>query len=123
MKPVGALLVLALSVTVTPAAAGDVKLLKQPSTFPLVISEPGSYRLKGNITVPDENTTAISAQADYVTIDLNGYSIQGPVVCTGTPVTSCSPSFGSGVGIDGIGRGLTVRNGSPRGTGGRGINQ
>ena len=52
-------------------ATDGVKLLKQPKTFPIVISAPGSYRLKSNLTVPDENTTAISVQADYVTIDLN----------------------------------------------------
>src|SRR5437870_13458443 len=101
------LVALALSIpfALTPAHAGDVKLLKQPSSFPLVISQPGSYRLKGNITVPDENTTAISVQADYVTIDLNGYSIQGPATCTGLPVTSCSPSSSGndGNGIDGGG--------------------
>ena len=68
-EPVGALLVLALSVTVTPAAAGDVKLLKQPSTFPLVISEPGSYRLSGNLTAP-ANTNGIDITANNVTIDL-----------------------------------------------------
>ena len=81
-----AALALSIPLALTPAHAGDVKLIKQPSTFPLVISQSGSYRLKGNITVPDENTTAISVQADYVTIDLNGYSIQGPVTCTGSPV-------------------------------------
>jgi len=27
--------------------------------FPVTISQPGSYRLTGNLTVPDANTTAI----------------------------------------------------------------
>src|SRR5436190_3183821 len=100
MKGFGAMLALTLLVAAPPAGAGDVKLLKQPSSFPLVISQPGSYRLKSNITVPDSNTTAISVQADNVTINLNGYTIQGPTVCSGgPPVTSCAPS-GSGLGVD-----------------------
>jgi hypothetical protein len=109
-------------VVTMPAGAAGPKKLKQPKTFPITISAPGSYILASNLTVPDENTTAISVQADYVTIDLNGFSIQGPVTCTGSPVTSCSPSFGTGRGIDGLGhRGLTVRNGSVHGMGFRGI--
>ena len=80
------------------AHAGDVKLLKQPVTFPLVISASGSYRLKSNIVVPDANTTAISITADDVTLDLNGYTIKGPTVCSGEPVTGCAPG-GTGKGV------------------------
>src|SRR5262249_30978241 len=71
-----------------PAVAGDVKLLGQPGTFPIVITVPGSYRLKSNLTVPDANTSAIDVEANDVALDLNGYVISGPVTCTGTPVTS-----------------------------------
>lgn len=110
-----------LSLASSSAYAAEVKLLKQPSSFPIVISQPGSYRLKGNLTVPDENTTAISVQADYVTIDLNGYGIHGPVVCSGSPTTSCAPSGGTGAGIIGSGVGVTVRNGVVRGMGWRGL--
>jgi hypothetical protein len=118
VTPIFGLLAVAL-----PAGAVDgVKLIKQPKAFPIVISQPGSYRLRSNITVPDENTTAISVQADYVTIDLNGFTIQGPVVCTGTPVTSCSPSGGTGSGVDATGHvGVTVRNGTVHGMGKYGI--
>ncbi len=105
----------------TPAAATDgVKLLKQPSAFPIVISTPGSYRLKSNLTVPDANTTAISITADNVTLDLNGFSILGPTVCSGSPVTSCAPT-GTGSGIVGTGSNIAVRNGTVRGVGYRGI--
>lgn len=114
--------VLILTLALSPAArAGDVKLLKQPSAFPLVIDKAGSYRLKGNVTVPDANTTAISITAADVTLDLNGYAITGPVVCSGTPVTSCSPT-GSGKGIDGsLNSNITVVNGTVRGMGDRGV--
>src|SRR5437867_140385 len=84
---------------VAPAGASGPRKLKQPKTFPLTISEPGSYILVTNITVPDANTTAISITADNVTLDLGGFSIMGPTVCSGgPPVTSCAPS-GTGIGI------------------------
>jgi hypothetical protein len=46
------------------------------------------------------NTDGIDITADNVTLDLNGFSITGPVTCTGTvgrplPISSCS---GAGVG-------------------------
>src|SRR3977135_1627429 len=66
------------------ALAGNVTPGDAPG-FPVTISQSGSYRLSGNITVPDLNTTAIHITADYVTLDLNGFSINGPAVCTGSP--------------------------------------
>jgi len=107
-----------------PAVAGDVKLLGQPGTFPIVITVPGSYRLKSNLTVPDANTSAIDVEANDVALDLNGYVISGPVTCTGTPVTSCTPS-GSGFGIvhlnPSFGNNVRVTNGTVRGMGDDGI--
>ncbi len=41
--------------------------------FPYVISEPGSYKLTGHLSVL--NTTAIEVRADDVTLDLNGFAI------------------------------------------------
>src|SRR5512140_1214692 len=46
--------------------------------FPVTISEPGSYRLSGNLTVADAASTAIQITADNVTLDLNGFTISGP---------------------------------------------
>ncbi len=65
--------------------------------FPLTISQPGLYVLTGRLTVPDAMTTAIQITASNVTLDLNGFTISGPVICSGTPL-NCSAS-GSGVGI------------------------
>jgi hypothetical protein len=104
------------------ALAGNVTPGDSPG-FPVTISTPGSYKLSGNLTVPDANTTAIQVSADNVTIDLNGFSILGPVVCTGFPVTSCTPT-GSGVGITNAPldtTNITVRNGVVRGMGAVGI--
>src|SRR6266568_4278046 len=95
--------------------------------FPYKITQPGSYRLSGNPTVPDANTTAIQVLADNVIIDLNGFSIIGPVVCTGSPVTSCSPTptnsnVNPNAGVDGgLFNNITVVNGTVRGMGRRGI--
>jgi parallel beta-helix repeat protein len=91
--------------------------------FPFVISQPGSYRLTGDITV-DENTTAIRITASNVTVDLNGFAIIGPTVCSGVPPITpfeCAPTgTGGGVVSDG-GDNATVLNGTVRGMGGAGV--
>ncbi len=90
--------------------------------FPVTISQSGSYRLAGNLNVNDLNTTAIQITADFVTLDLNGFSIVGPAVCTTGTSTTC-PAAGTGVGVlAGTGqgpvpRGVRIRNGSVRGMG------
>ncbi len=91
--------------------------------FPYVISEPGSYKLSDNLTVPDENTSAIEVQADDVTVDLNGFAIIGPVQCIAeNGSVSCSPE-GTGVGIQAQSDVFptVVRNGSVRGMGFAGV--
>jgi hypothetical protein len=84
--------------------------------FPIIICQSGSYRLSGNLTLPDANTDGIDITVDNVTIDLNGFSILGPVVCSGSPVTSCSP-VGFGNGISSPNSNLVVINGQIRGVG------
>src|ERR1700726_478428 len=46
------------------------------------ISQPGSYKLSGNLQAKDTNTTVIVVTADNVTLDLNGLTIGGTNVCT-----------------------------------------
>jgi hypothetical protein len=95
--------------------------------FPVTISQPGSYRLSGNLTVPDASTTGIEITASHVTVDMNGFAIIGPNVCTGSPAT-CTFS-GGGVGIHAgsfqVGvvapDGVRVMNGSVRGMGFHGV--
>jgi hypothetical protein len=71
------------------------------------ITQPGSYYLTGN-TTGVAGKSGIEVAADNVTIDLNGFTLQGVggslsgVVASGTPV-------------------LTVMNGSVRGWGGAGV--
>lgn len=99
--------------------------------FPAIISQPGSYRLTGNLDVTDasarpagtaaENTTAILVTADYVTIDLNGFMIKGPTVCLGSGSSlTCSPT-GSGNGINATVAGVAVMNGTVQGMGNVGV--
>lgn len=105
------------------ALAGGVTVGDTPG-LPVTISQPGSYRLTGNLTVPNENTTAIQVTAEDVTIDLNGFAIIGPTSCTLTgssdAYVTCTP-VGTGRGIDGTVENLTVLNGTVRGMGATGI--
>ena len=91
--------------------------------LPVTITTAGSYRLTGNLTVPDVNTDGITVSADDVSIDLNGFAISGPVTCSGDP-TDCSGAGGSGDGIVRTAasiRGTSVKNGSISGMGNSGV--
>jgi hypothetical protein len=71
--------------------------------FPYKITQPGSYQLASNLTVPT-NSEAIVITADDVTLDLNGFTISGP----GVDFVCAQCSSGVVSGNDNI----TVRNGS-----------
>ena len=89
--------------------------------FPIVICQSGSYRLSGNVTVPDANTDAIHINADNVTLDLNGFAILGPATCkSGTFPVQCSTT-GNGVGIFSLHNNIGVSNGTISGMGSAGI--
>ena len=80
------------------ALAGNVTPGDAPG-FPVTLSQPGSYRLAGNLTVPAA-TDGIVIAADRVTLDLNGFSVVG----SGT---------GAGISNGLIGRiGTSIRNGT-----------
>lgn len=93
--------------------------------FPVTISAPGSYALTGNLDVSSVNTTAIQVlgSGNSSTIDLNGYSITGPVTCGATGCTA----EGTGRGIDvnqnttGGATGVTIADGFIRGMGSFGV--
>jgi hypothetical protein len=90
--------------------------------LPVTITQPGSYVLTSNLTTSDVDQTLIQISAHNVSVDLNGFSLVGPVSCSGSP-NECSAS-GNGAGIYHVSctpmpcRGLQVRNGSIRGMGG-----
>jgi hypothetical protein len=73
------------------------------------ISQPGSYRLVNNLTMKGVGT-CLSITADFVTIDLSGFTITGPNQVPGPIIL--------GTAIRDLGDnsvGITVRNGSIRG--------
>jgi len=91
--------------------------------FPVRISQPGSYRLIGNLRVTpfSADTSAIEITSDDVTLDLSGFAILGPTVASGMPVTKCEP-LGTGIGIDARRQtNITILNGTIRGMGLYGI--
>lgn len=87
--------------------------------FPVIISTLGSYRLTGDLALPDENTRAIWIQVSDVTIDLNGFSILGITECGGE-ITDCAP-VGVGYSIYSASDNTTVVNGTIRGAGKDGV--
>lgn len=93
--------------------------------FPVTISQSGKNRLTGDLTVPDVDTAVIKITSDFVTLNLNGFSIIGPAVCTGH-ATKCPPP-GKGIGVQAgadqtpAPRGIRVLNGSVREMGVEGV--
>jgi len=81
------------------------------ASFPVTITESGSYRLTSNLTTDSVNTTLIEVNANNVSIDLNGFSLLGPNAGAGT---------GDGINASGNVH-TTIRNGSIQGMGSDGI--
>ncbi|WP_306537511.1 hypothetical protein [Geobacter sp.] len=94
------------------ALAGGVTPGDDPG-FPVTISQPGSYRLTGNLTTGAANTHGINIIVENVTIDLNGFAISGPTICVGVPLVCNPPHFGNG--ISGQVSHVSVFNGFVRG--------
>lgn len=75
------------------ALAGNVTPGDTPG-FPITISQPGSYRLTGNLTVP-ASADGIVITGENVTLDLNGFTIRGPGTCikgAGSYGPNCTPA-------------------------------
>ena len=81
------------------------------SSLPYTISTPGSYYLTGDLTLTDTAVNGITVNADNVTIDLMGYSLNGPGSGSGTNY---------GIHINGRSN-VEVRNGTVRRFGSVGI--
>jgi len=97
--------------------------------FPVTIQreQPGSYRLTTNLVIGDANADVIKVHDSHVTVDLNGFSISGPNICSGMPLTCTALGMGSGVISAEIEpgqpppTGVHVENGVVRGMGNSGI--
>lgn len=98
------------------AAAGGITAGDTPG-YPVTISEPGSYRLTGSLITATANQSLIDITTSDVTLDLNGFGLQGPAVCTGMPVDNCTPAA-TGTGVNGNeNNNIVVLNGWVRGMG------
>ena len=104
------------------ALAGGVTPGDAPG-FPITISQPGHYVLRGALTVPD-GPYGIEITAPNVTLDLGGFTITGSSTCTRnatTRVVSCTGTSSlKGVVVQTGAPGAVVRNGTVSGFG-RGV--
>ena len=92
-------------------ADGQIKI-SQPTSFPVVINQPGSYVLTSNIVVSIADVHGISITADNVTLDLNGHALIGP--------GKTSRTSGHGIYVSNRSN-VAVINGTVRNFGGRGV--
>jgi len=102
------------------AFAGDGTVLVNQHTvtaaggFPYKITQPGRYKLTDNLTVP-ANTDGIDIVVSHVTLDLNGFSVTGPIVCD--QGANCTPETSAdthGILARGV-RNITITNGHIKG--------
>jgi len=105
--------------TQTGCFAGDT------AGFPVTISAAAgasSFRLTGDLTVQGANDTGILVQTAHVKIDLGGFTIRGPALCSGAPWTCVPTGTGDGVGVSSSNvQSTEVRNGAVTGMGRRGV--
>ncbi|MAG34534.1 MAG: hypothetical protein CL908_27000 [Deltaproteobacteria bacterium] len=93
--------------------------------FPVTITTPGtSYRLTSRLIVPNQSTDGIRVSTSDIGIDLNNFAIIRSG-CEGL-TTDCTPTWGSGSGIErndnqATDRGTSVKNGSIIGMGQYGV--
>lgn len=118
---------LALALAAPCAFAVDGVVLVNQSTvmasggFPYTISQPGSYKLSGNLVTSDPNKDVIVIAADHVSLDLGGFSILGPTDCSGGLSPCNNSGTGSGIRTDRTRFNITVMNGTIQGMGRFGI--
>ncbi|MFT7773669.1 right-handed parallel beta-helix repeat-containing protein [Roseateles sp.] len=105
------------------ALAGNVTPGDAPG-FPITISQPGSYKLTSNLTVP-AGADGIVVAADGVSLDLNGYTLSSTWTCAarGAALTGCPTGAGSGISnaIKNAPSRMTLRNGTVSGFGWNGV--
>ncbi len=94
-------------------AVADNQLDILISELPYSISQPGMYRLTGDLTLATQNTNGITIDADNVTLDLNGHALIGPGKAAGTT--------GHGIYVNGAQYNIAIRNGTVRDWRGSGI--
>jgi hypothetical protein len=90
---------------------------KTAVALPVVISQPGSYRLAANLIVPAGAVmdAVIVVNADDVTIDLDGFTLAGPTSCSGQGATLVCAGGQVATGIKSDRLNTVVRNGTVKG--------
>ncbi|MBY0401960.1 right-handed parallel beta-helix repeat-containing protein [Myxococcota bacterium] len=83
--------------------------------YPVTITQPGSYRLTGNLAQPSAATAVLRVQANDVTIDLGGFEIAGTQTCPGNPASCAVAGIGWAIDAQSV-SGTSVANGAVRGT-------
>jgi len=102
--------------------AGNVTPGDSPG-FPATLYQSGTYKLMSNLIVPS-GKDGIHIANYNVTLDLNGFTIIGPVTCTGSGAARTCPGAGpnAGSGVQQQYNWFTkIRNGTVRGFAGYGI--
>lgn len=92
--------------------------------FPVTLANPGSYRLTSNLTTGDIDTTLVEISSDDVHLDLNGFSLIGPVSCPQVgvdPAVCPNPGDGDGIAANSNVVNVAIRNGGIHGMGRHGI--
>lgn len=97
------------ALTLAAGAAPAQTLITAPRAYPIVIDQPGHYRLSTPLNVPAQ-THGIKITASNVVLDLNGFTIKGPGFCG----TYC-PASGQASGVWINAANVTVRNGTVSG--------
>ena len=114
LRNVSTLFILGALAAVVPAFATDgTILINQASVmaaggFPFSIFQSGSYKLSSNLQAP-AGKDGIDIIADGVTLDLNGFTIQGAITCQGKVCTG--PPIDASSGIAFGGDQVIIRNG------------
>lgn len=102
------------------ALAGGITPGDEPG-YPVTLNQSGSYRLTGNLTLPNKDTTGVTAFGNDIVLDLNGFAIKGPNLCTISPDGLTCGQNGLGIGVQLQGSRGAVRNGIVSGTGSDGV--
>lgn len=100
------------------ATAGRTPITQ--ADIPLIISQPGSYYLAENLTVADPEVTAITIEAEGVTIDFRGFTLAGPGAANWIDEVA-EPERQNGKGLFSSADLVTIRNGTVTGFGDDGI--
>ena len=82
--------------------------------LPVQIYSPGVYTLTSDLEIDSLDSHAILIHTQDVVLEFSGFELRGPNVCEGKPLTCQN---GSGNGVIGSGKNITVRDGAIRGFG------